>query len=154
MLVPTTLKVREMFKLLEMIGLCILFNVSLPFFPNNWVRDPSIELDHPPKTYIMMLYCVVLLYPLNCSLRSQRRGPYFNTFSSSFFSRFWIQGELISRVVTVFAWWSTILVSTLLVLTSLYSGDWCWSLPWRTCFNRSVKTAPPPWSRIWPFLTK
>ena len=90
-----------MFKRLEMIGLCFLFNASLHLVPNNWLRDPSIELDHPPKTYIMMLYCVIL-YSLNCSLRSQRRGPYFNT-SSSFFSRFWIQGQLISRVVTVFA---------------------------------------------------
>ena len=74
-----------MFKLLEMIGLRILFNASLHLFPNNWLRDPSTELDHPPKIYIMMLYCVILY-----------RGPYFNT-SSSFFSRFWIQGQLISR---------------------------------------------------------
>ena len=63
-----------MFKRLEMIGLCFLFNASLHLVPNNWLRDPSIELDHPPKTYIMILYCVIL-YPLNCSLSSQRRGP-------------------------------------------------------------------------------
>ena len=52
-----------MFKRLEMIGLSILFNASLHLVPNNLLRDPSIELDHPPKTYIMMLYCVIL-YPL------------------------------------------------------------------------------------------
>ena len=144
-----------MFKRLEMIGLCFLFNASLHLVPNNWLREPSTELHHPPKTYIMMLYCVIP-YPLKAVAYAPSAGDrwYFNTFSSSFFSRFWIQGQLISRVVTVFAWWSTILVSTLLVLTSLYSGDWCRSRPWRLCFNRSVKTAPPSWSRIWTFLTK
>ena len=99
--VPTTLKVQAMFKLLEMIDLCILFNTFLHFFPNNWLRDTSIELDHPPKTSIMILYCVIL-YPLNFCLSSQRRGAYYNSFPLSFFSRFWIQGQLISRVVTVF----------------------------------------------------
>ena len=49
-----------MFKRLEMIGLCFLFNASLHLVPNNWLREPSTELDHPPKTYIMMLYCVIL----------------------------------------------------------------------------------------------
>ena len=66
-----------MFKLLEMIYFCILFNTSLDLFPNNWLRDTSIELDHPPNIL--------------------------NTFSSSFFSRFWMQGQVISRVDTVFA---------------------------------------------------
>ena len=102
--VPTTLKVQAMFKLLEMIDLCILFNTFLHFFPNNWLRDTCIELDHPPKTSIMILYCVIL-YPLNFCLSSQRRGPYYNSFPLSFFSRFWIQGQLISRVVTVFPWY-------------------------------------------------
>ena len=63
--VPTTLKVRAMFKLLEMIDLCILLHTSLLLVPNNWLRDTPIELDHPPKTYIMILYCVIP-YPLNC----------------------------------------------------------------------------------------
>ena len=47
----------------------LLFNTYLHLFPNNWLRNPSIELDHPPKTCIMMLYCVIL-YPLNYSLNS------------------------------------------------------------------------------------
>ena len=54
-----------MFKLLEMIDLCILLHTSLLLVPNNWLRDTPIELDHPPKTYIMILYCVIP-YPLNC----------------------------------------------------------------------------------------
>ena len=109
-----------------MIELCILFLKHLVKTPlcitNNWVRDNLIELDHPPKISIMMLYCVIL-YPLNCCLSSRGRGPYFNAFSSSFFSRFWIQGQLISRVVTFFAWWSTIFASALLALNSLYSAN-------------------------------
>ena len=27
----------------------LLFNTSLHLFPNKWLRDPSIELDHPLK---------------------------------------------------------------------------------------------------------
>ena len=56
--VPTSLKVRASFKLLEMIDLCILFNTSLHLFPNNWLRNTSIELDR------------VILYSLNCCLIS------------------------------------------------------------------------------------
>ena len=47
----------------------LLFYTSLHLFPNNWLGDPSIEQDHPPKTSIMVLYGVIL-YPLNYSLNS------------------------------------------------------------------------------------
>ena len=42
-----------MFKLLQIIDLCILFNTSFHLCPNNWLRDTSIELDHPTKTPII-----------------------------------------------------------------------------------------------------
>ena len=74
-------KSPAMFKLLQLIDLCILFNTSLHLFPNKWLRDIFVELNHPPKTSIIMLYCVIL-YPLNCCFIFQHRGPYFNTFSS------------------------------------------------------------------------
>ena len=44
----------------------LLFNTSLHLFPNNWLRDPSIELDHPPKTSIMMH--VILCDPVSLEL--------------------------------------------------------------------------------------
>ena len=53
---------------------------------------------------------------LSPSIGAQTSVP---SYSLYFFSRSWIQGQLISRVVTVFAWWSTILASTRLALTSI-----------------------------------
>ena len=140
-----------MFKRLEMIGLCILFNASLHLVPNNWLRDPSIELDHPPKTYIMILYCVIL-YPLNCSLSSQRRGPLI------------LQHLLLVFLLSILNpraahFQSCQCLRLMIYYPCVQSFDPNFIIFRRLvskpmCFNRSVKTAPPPWSRIWPFLAK
>ena len=56
--VPTTLKVRAMFKLLEMIGLCILFNASLHLFSNNWLIIGPLHRTRPSSQDILWCYIV------------------------------------------------------------------------------------------------
>ena len=59
--VPTTLKVRAMFKLLEMIDLCILLHTSLLLVPNNWLRDTPIELMSMSDILTALLFLLVPL---------------------------------------------------------------------------------------------
>ena len=67
----------------------------------------------------IILYCFSS-YSWYFCFNSQRCGPYFVVFSSSFFSRFVTHGELISSVMTRFDSWLIMRASTLLALTS-----WC-----------------------------
>ena len=49
-----------MSKLPETIDRCILLHTSLPLFPNNWLTDSSIELDHPLKTNCLLILQMLL----------------------------------------------------------------------------------------------
>lgn len=112
-----------MFRVLDMIDFCILFKTSLHLKPSSWLNYACIELNHPFKKSITMLYCFIQ-YFLTCWWSSKRKGPYFNIFSSSFFSRFCIQGQLIFKVVIIFTRLSTIVASTLQFAdTLLYSAN-------------------------------
>ena len=67
----------------------------------------------------MTLYCFTS-YPCYFCFNSQRSGPYFVVFSSSFFSPFVTHWQLISSVIARFDLWLIMRASTLLALTS-----WC-----------------------------
>ena len=67
----------------------------------------------------MILYCFTS-YPCYFCFNSNRSGPHFVVFSSSFFSRFVTHWQLISSVMARFDSWLIMRASTLLALTS-----WC-----------------------------
>ena len=77
---------------------------------------------HPPSTSIIILHCFTS-YPWNFCFNSQRSGPYFVVFFSSFFSQFVTHGQLISSVMTRFDSWLIMRASTLLALQTATS--WC-----------------------------
>ena len=90
---------RAMFRVCEMMALCIRSRISPPRAPNSSLIVLSTSVDHPPKTLMMMLYCR-MSYPGNCCLSSQRRGPYTMLFSSCFFSLFFaLLAHVLQRLV-------------------------------------------------------
>ena len=116
------LKVLAMFRLLLRTDFCIHFKTSLlRFAPKISLILLCRPLENPPSTSITMLIWVIL-YPGYCFLISHRSGAYLRVFSSSFCFRFSIQGQLISNRFTVFLSLSTILASTLLARTSVWSA--------------------------------
>ena len=59
-----TFSVRAMFRVCEMTALCIRSRISPPRAPNSSLIASSISVDHPPKTWMMMLYCRMSYGPL------------------------------------------------------------------------------------------
>ena len=90
----------------------MLWRTPLLLLPTNFFSLTSKSRHHPPSTPIIILYCFTSY--------SQRSGPYFVVFSSSFLSRFVTHGQLISSVMTRFDSWLIMRTSILLALTS-----WC-----------------------------
>ena len=94
---------------------------ELPYFyfgptSSAWLLRPgTTPLVRPLWYYIVSLHIL-----LSFCFNSQRSGPYFVVFSSSFFSRFVTHGQLISSEMTRFDSWLLMRASTLLALTS-----WC-----------------------------
>ena len=110
-----------MFRLLLRTDFCIRLRTSLlRFAPNISLILLRSPLENPPGTSITMLIWVIL-YPGYCFLISHGSGAYLRVFSSSFYFRFSNQGQLISNRFTVFLSLSTILASTLLARTSVWS---------------------------------
>ena len=108
-----------MFSVPESTAFCKLWRTLSLLVPTNSFSLTSKSRHHSPNTSIMILYCFTS-YPWYFCFISQRSGPYFVVFSSSFFSRYLTHGQLISSVMTRFDSWLIMRASTLLALTS-----WC-----------------------------
>ena len=85
-----------MFNVADKTTFFILSRTWVVFRPTSDCRLISVSFDHPLSTSIMILYWCTS-YPLNCSFSSYLNGPYFVVFSSLFFFRLLIHGQLISQ---------------------------------------------------------
>ena len=97
----------------------MLWRTPLLLLPTKFFSLTSKSWHHPLSKSIMIPYCFTS-YPWSFCFNSQRSGPYFVVFSSSFFSQFVTHGQLISSEMTRFDSWLLMRASTLLALTS-----WC-----------------------------
>ena len=110
-----------MFSIADKTAFCILSKTWVVFRPTSDCALISVSFDHPPSTSMMILYWCTS-YPLYCSFSSHLNGPYFIVFSSLFFSRLLIHGQLISIVVNFLLTWFTNLASTWLARTSWWTA--------------------------------
>lgn len=104
---------------------CILLNMCLPL-PYPTTRSYLIlslsPFEYPPRVSVTIITSGCFISkPGYCRLSFIHSGAYFKVFSSSFCWRLSTQGQLISKSVILLLSLSTILVSTLLASTSVWS---------------------------------
>ena len=95
-----------MFSVSDKTAFCILSNIWEVIRPTRACTLISVSFGQPPITSMMILYWFTS-YPLYCSFSSHLNGPNFKVFSSLFFSRLLIHGQLISMVMTFLFLWFT-----------------------------------------------
>ena len=102
---------------------CILLNICLPLSSTTTYLILSLRpFEYPPRTSITILLQYIISKPGCCILSSMRSGAYFKVFSSSFCWWFSTQRQPISKGVFLLLSLSTILASSLVALTSVWSA--------------------------------
>ena len=117
-----------------------IFNCTWRYKLQNYNIECQKYKQNSKVEFWRTLNAIVHIISFKCSYSSHINGPYFIVFSSLFFSRLLIHGQLISMVMTFLLTWFTNLASTRLARTSWWAAYTCTSHQASTQFP----TCTPP----------